>query len=150
MIIFVDFSNRKKDWFNPLVEFIFIFYCFRTPYIVDQKIENYLKIVLLIGGSSVERQVSYSSGLAILASLKNKGHSITVIDPAIDLQACDDDYLKSKRYKSEPFSDHHRPEHIDKLDRHLQRIKNELKPDIVFIGLHGGYGEDGTVQKKNG
>ncbi|KHE67161.1 D-alanine--D-alanine ligase [Halobacillus sp. BBL2006] len=71
-----------------------------------------MKIAVLYGGTSGEREVSLSTGQGIIKALKNKGHEVTGID----------------------FS----PEKITEV---LQ-----LNVDLVFIGLHGRFGEDGRIQ----
>jgi len=76
-----------------------------------------LNIVVLLGGNSPERKVSLISGREITAQLKQNGHQVTQIDPA--------DY---------PYS------------HEMIRAIHELSPDVVFIGLHGGEGENGVLQ----
>ncbi|ARI77226.1 D-alanine--D-alanine ligase [Halobacillus mangrovi] len=71
-----------------------------------------MKVAVLYGGTSGEREVSLSTGQGIIKALKNKGHEVTGID----------------------FS----PKRISEV---LQ-----LDVDLVFIGLHGRYGEDGRIQ----
>lgn len=71
-----------------------------------------MKIAVLYGGTSAEREVSLSSGSGIMNALQKKGHEVIGIDfnPA-------------------------------KLKELLT-----LDVDIVFIGLHGRFGEDGRIQ----
>ncbi|MYL28593.1 MULTISPECIES: D-alanine--D-alanine ligase [Halobacillus] len=71
-----------------------------------------MKIAVLYGGTSGEREVSLSTGKGIIQALENKGHEVTAID----------------------FSP-------DKLDQ-----VTALDVDLVFIGLHGRFGEDGRIQ----
>ncbi|WP_281975466.1 D-alanine--D-alanine ligase [Halobacillus litoralis] len=71
-----------------------------------------MKIAVLYGGTSGEREVSLSTGKGIIKALINKGHEVIEID----------------------FS----PERIEEI---LQ-----LDVDLVFIGLHGRFGEDGKIQ----
>jgi D-alanine-D-alanine ligase len=68
-------------------------------------------IVLLAGGMSAEREVSFSSCRGISQSLVESGYQVTMVDMGADLGAC----------------------------------LLQLKPDAVFNGLHGTYGEDGCV-----
>lgn len=71
-----------------------------------------MKIGVLYGGTSAEREVSLSSGKGIIDALSKKGHEVIGID------------------------------------FHPQRINDiiNLNVDIVYIGLHGRYGEDGRIQ----
>lgn len=71
-----------------------------------------MKIAVLYGGVSGEREVSLSSGKGIIAALKSNHHEVIGID----------------------FD----PKNIEELIN--------LDVDLVFIGLHGKYGEDGRVQ----
>ncbi len=71
-----------------------------------------LKIAVLYGGTSGEREVSLSTGKGIINALKKNGHEVVDID----------------------F-------HPDRLNEILN-----LNVDLVFIGLHGRYGEDGKIQ----
>lgn len=72
-----------------------------------------MKVVVLGGGSSPERDVSLRSSASVCEALKLAGYTVEFIDP------------------------HNGWEQLD-------TIKSE---DIVFPILHGGEGEDGTVQK---
>lgn len=71
-----------------------------------------MKIAVLYGGISGERDVSLSSGKGIIAALKSNGHDVIGID-----------FNPNK----------------------IEEIIN-LDVDLVFIGLHGKYGEDGRIQ----
>lgn len=72
-----------------------------------------LKILVVCGGISTEREVSLRSGKAIYDALLRKG------------------YLNSELF--------------DLNRNNIARIL-ESKPDIVFLGLHGKGGEDGSIQ----
>lgn len=74
-----------------------------------------MKIAVLYGGTSNEREVSLNSGKGIIHALKSKGHEVIGID----------------------F-------HPNRLEE-IIHLKDEAI-DMVFIGLHGRYGEDGRVQ----
>ncbi len=76
-----------------------------------------LKIVVLLGGKSPEREVSLVSGAEISKKLREKGHRVIDIDP-IDFQ----------------------------FGHELIAAIHSHKPDLVFIGLHGGDGENGILQ----
>jgi D-alanine-D-alanine ligase len=75
------------------------------------------RVVVLYGGNSPERKVSLVSGAEIGKQLKLNGYQVIEIDPA--------DY----QYGHE-----------------LIRVIHSEKPDVVFIGLHGGEGENGVLQ----
>ena len=71
-----------------------------------------LRIGVLLGGTSAEREVSLISGAAVSAALKELGYDVVDIDAAADLSV---------------------------------RIAQE-RIGLAFIALHGGTGEDGSVQ----
>ncbi len=71
-----------------------------------------MRVVVLMGGRSAEREISLKSGQAVLRALQELGHEAIALDLTEDL--------------------------CEKL--------REIKPDKVFIALHGPYGEDGRVQ----
>jgi D-alanine-D-alanine ligase len=76
------------------------------------KVDRKLKITVLAGGPSAEREVSLKSGQAVAAALKSLGHEVHITDIA--------------------------PDSLAGLD---------VPADVVFIALHGTFGEDGAVQK---
>ena len=71
-----------------------------------------LKITVMLGGPSAEREVSLRSGAAVAKALRSLGHDVTELDPRTP-------------------------------DWNLP-----AETDVVFLALHGTYGEDGTVQKQ--
>jgi D-alanine-D-alanine ligase len=107
-----------------------------------------MKITVMMGGTSAERDVSLASGVRIVQALRSLGHTVTPMDPAVGvLTEQTFDELSRNAMKREPPT-------LVQL-RNLER--KELSPvlatlpvvrdaDAVFIGLHGGHGEDGTVQ----
>jgi D-alanine-D-alanine ligase len=108
-----------------------------------------MKITVLMGGTSAERDVSLASGLRIAQALRTKGHEVTSFDTArgaID-EAEEAEMLSSGVVKVAPPS----------LEALAQMTRTSLSPslgtisaireaDVVFLALHGGQGEDGTVQ----
>ncbi len=76
-----------------------------------------LHVAVLMGGPSVEREVSLISGAACTAALGKLGHRGTEIDVTRDIGAT----LAA----------------LAALDPH---------PDVIFNALHGRYGEDGCIQ----
>jgi D-alanine-D-alanine ligase len=107
-----------------------------------------LRITVLLGGASAERDVSIASGLRVVEALRSRGHAVTALDPATGvLDAAAERALAAAGVKREPPS-------LEALRGLGQR---SLSPsfveqpavraaDVVFLALHGGQGEDGTVQ----
>ena len=75
------------------------------------------RVVLLQGGNSEERDISLKSSAAISKGLNSLGYEVIAVDPKDFNSAWD-----------------------------LGQKLISLKPFIVFNGLHGGEGEDGTIQ----
>jgi D-alanine-D-alanine ligase len=101
-----------------------------------------------MGGASAERDVSLASGLRIVEALKTRGHEVTALDPAVGVLGDDDlAELRRKNVGTEPPS----LEALAGLGG--GRLRDDLitmpeirRADVVFLALHGGAGEDGTVQ----
>jgi D-alanine-D-alanine ligase len=97
-----------------------------------------LKIALLVGGTSPEREVSKSSGKSIYYKLNELGFNVKLIDPAYG--------LNQPKNEEEFFSEKNYGE-ISNINCG-KAINSSLLDniDLVFIGLHGKWGEDGTIQ----
>jgi D-alanine-D-alanine ligase len=107
-----------------------------------------MKITVLMGGASAERDVSLASGLRIVAALQSRGHTVIALDPAAGvLSASDLAELLARKVGTEPPS----LEALAGLSSAALRTDLAAMPeirdaDVVFLALHGGQGEDGTVQ----
>lgn len=107
-----------------------------------------MKITVLMGGVSAERDVSLSSGIRIVEGLKSRGHEVTAFDPAEGVISQDRlDHLARTNVGVVPPS----LEELAGLSRkslnaRLVLADEILSADVVFLALHGGQGEDGTLQ----
>nr|MBN2276221.1 D-alanine--D-alanine ligase [candidate division Zixibacteria bacterium] len=105
-----------------------------------------LNILILAGGYSEERDVSLSSSRAIFEALVRRGHQVAVIDSATGQS------LTDGRGQFLLVKDKNSTSKIALKDRGglaLTKVmsRDEFgKLDVVFLGLHGGAGEDGTIQ----
>lgn len=118
-----------------------------------------MKIVVLAGGISTERDVSLSSGRGIYHALRSKGHQVILLDvflglpdvtqPLEELFDADVDWASSIGGVSEQAPD------IEQIKALRPDYKSLLGPnvlklcglcDMVFLGLHGSNGEDGRIQ----
>ncbi|MGE5500193.1 MAG: hypothetical protein ACM3Q2_19130, partial [Syntrophothermus sp.] len=97
-----------------------------------------LNIALLLGGTSPEREVSKSSSKAIYNELKNLGYNVRLIDPAYGLNQPDS---IEGFFAASDFTEINNRNCITAINSHLL---DDI--DIVFLGLHGRWGEDGTIQ----
>ncbi len=107
-----------------------------------------MKITVLLGGASAERDVSFASGLRIVKALRSRGHEVVPLDPATGvLTGRREKELLAAGVKTEPPS----LEELRKLSEGVlsPSFANHVAvrdADVVFLALHGGQGEDGTVQ----
>ncbi len=102
-----------------------------------------------MGGTSSERDVSLSSGARITEALRECGHRVIAFDPAsgpIDERA-EAALRRAGVVRTEPPT----REQLRELERRsraaaLGTFPEVLGADVVFLALHGGKGEDGTIQ----
>jgi D-alanine-D-alanine ligase len=101
-----------------------------------------MNIAVLMGGSSEEREVSLVSGQGVLGALRRRGHDVCPVDPAIPASEQSD--------SCRAVIGDAPPEAIAPLPARevfeWLKLPRILEAEIVFIALHGGAGEDGTVQ----
>ncbi|MCU0342314.1 MAG: D-alanine--D-alanine ligase [Ignavibacterium sp.] len=97
-----------------------------------------LKVLLLLGGTSPEREVSKSTGKSVYDALINLGYEVVVIDPAYGINQPFEveDYFKETDY-TEILNENY----LDAVN-----LISSDQIDVAFLALHGKYGEDGTIQ----
>jgi len=103
-----------------------------------------MKVLLLAGGNSSEREVSLNSGRAVFETLVGLGHEVVAIDPATGttLLAADGRYLDTDHLAREK-----QPAARETLPLAARLEESTVKDvDVAFIVLHGGDGENGAVQ----
>lgn len=118
-----------------------------------------MRIVVLAGGLSTERDVSISSGILVASALREKGHEVVLLDvfTGYEQNICDIDALFKQNYSfadkanvSETVSDlsEVRENRLNKSDRFIGTNVIEIcsEADITFLALHGGEGENGQIQ----
>lgn len=96
------------------------------------------KVALFVGGTSPEREVSKDSGQAIYDVLKSLKYPTVVIDPGYGINQPGD---MEKIFDKKDFG---------KISNRncITAINSELLDgvDLVFLGLHGKFAEDGLMQ----
>ena len=116
-----------------------------------------MKIVILAGGTSTERDVSLSSGCQIYKALKSKGHSVILVDIFLGFNgdvdsAFDDDrdWAADIVPVKETAPDINQLKALRNDDSKSLFGPNVLelcsRAEIVFMALHGDSGENGKVQ----
>ncbi|HUR91628.1 MAG TPA: D-alanine--D-alanine ligase [Gemmatimonadaceae bacterium] len=107
-----------------------------------------MKVTVLLGGASSERDVSMASGLRIADALRSKGHDVSLVDPAkgvIDQGA--ERALRARGVKTAPPSlEELRSFNGGTILPTLTQLPEVAGADVLFLALHGGQGEDGTIQ----
>lgn len=116
-----------------------------------------MKIVILCGGTSSERDVSITSGSLICEALENRGHNTILLDVYLGIDEYDENEvfkigkngLKVSTSLGEVEPDISKIRKLRKDDSMFfgPNVLNICKlADIVFIALHGENGENGKVQ----
>ncbi|WP_251318565.1 D-alanine--D-alanine ligase [Flintibacter muris] len=116
-----------------------------------------MKVLVLAGGLSPERNVSLSSGAMVCKALRDRGHQVALMDMFFGL----DGALSGDNLYVAPI-----PESFKQVAReapNLEEIKARrggedpsaigpgvlemcAKADVVYLALHGACGEDGRIQ----
>jgi D-alanine-D-alanine ligase len=102
-----------------------------------------MKIAVLMGGTSAEREVSLSSGLAVVRALREMEHEVHAIDTARGyIPPEQEDELLPEGVHAAP------PEGLQSrlAPAELVTLPQVTGADVSFLALHGGVGEDGTLQ----
>ena len=118
-----------------------------------------MKIVVLAGGLSTERDVSLSTGSMVSRALRQKGHRVLLLDvfmgygkagdPLTDIfETVPDTIRVSGVPETAPDLEKIRAMREDTSDCQVGPNVIELcrMADIVFLALHGENGEDGRIQ----
>ena len=107
-----------------------------------------LRITVLLGGVSAERDVSLSSGLRIAVALRERGHEVICLDPAEGVLTRETEriLLAAGVGSAPPSLDALEGLASRSLSPTLGTLPEVTEADCVFLALHGGQGEDGTVQ----
>jgi len=107
-----------------------------------------MNVAVVLGGTNEERNVSLASGRAVVAALRENGHDVVAVDPAHGVVPREDeDRMLGGAVGVDP------PD-LDELSRlggsavgaALAELPAVRRADVVFLALHGEFGEDGTVQ----
>jgi D-alanine-D-alanine ligase len=105
-----------------------------------------LKVAVLFGGTSEEREVSIASGAQVIKALRSIGHEVLAIETSRGLLSADDEnrLLNYRVEEAPPTSDALAV--LRSAEASLIHSKTLTDVDVIFLALHGGTGEDGTVQ----
>jgi D-alanine-D-alanine ligase len=107
-----------------------------------------VRVAVLTGGTSAERDVALASAVQVVAALRARGHEVTVVDTARGyIPESDEARLLSGTVGTAPPS----IDELHGLERGLLLSGLGTMPavrdaEVLFLALHGGRGEDGTLQ----
>src|ERR671921_322747 len=107
-----------------------------------------MRITVLTGGTSAERDVAIASAVQVIGALRAGGHEVAVVDTARGyIPEADEPALLSGVVGTEPPSN----AQLQALERGLllsglANLAVVRETDVLFLALHGGRGEDGTIQ----
>jgi D-alanine-D-alanine ligase len=106
-----------------------------------------VKIAVLFGGTSEERDVSIASAAQIIPALRRLGHEVSAIDTATGLlDSAAERRLLATGVAPEPPSDAQIASVRGRAIALSPSAFNSRDMDLVFLALHGGAGEDGRIQ----
>jgi len=107
-----------------------------------------MKVAVVLGGTNEERNVSLATGRAVVAALRERGHEVVAVDPAHGaVPPEEEDRMLGGAVGSDPPG-------LEELARlgsssvgsALAELPAIRRADVVFLALHGEFGEDGTIQ----
>ena len=103
-----------------------------------------MKIAVLLGGTSMERDVSVASGTQVISALRSAGHEVIAVEYSRGvLVSAEERELLVSGINAEP------PRNMGDAEDWLPVLAKKVQMaevDLVFLALHGGWGEDGTIQ----
>ena len=118
-----------------------------------------MKIVVLAGGLSTERNVALVSGTGVCRALRERGHQAILVDMFLGLEnyngkledvfdapdgLCSDVRVESTAPDLEAVRRSRRDQSASMLGKDVLNVC--MMADVVFLALHGECGEDGRMQ----
>lgn len=118
-----------------------------------------MKIVVLAGGLSTERQVALTSGTGVCRALRERGHQAILVDMFLGLESyegrledifdapdglCGDNRVTEEAPDLEAVCRSRKDQGPSLLGKDVLAVC--AMADIVFLALHGSCGEDGRIQ----
>lgn len=107
-----------------------------------------MRVTVLTGGATAERAVAFASAAQIVAALRSRDHDIHVVDTCTGLL---DEAEEAKVLGGAVGT---APPSVEELDEQERQLLSEglaqlavvRGSDVLFLALHGGAGEGGTLQ----
>ena len=107
-----------------------------------------MRVTVLTGGASSERDVALASAAQVVPALRGRGHEVAVVDIARGfIPESDEPGLLGRKVGAAPPD----PARLATMQRGLLVSGLGDLPvvrgaEVLFLALHGGWGEDGTLQ----
>jgi D-alanine-D-alanine ligase len=106
-----------------------------------------MKIAVLFGGTSEERDVSIASAAQIIPALRALGHEVFAVDTATGrLPPAEERQLLTSGVAPEPPSSAAMQQMRGRAIAFAPSAVDIRSADVVLLALHGGVGEDGRLQ----
>lgn len=128
-----------------------------------------VRVGILAGGASAERQISLATGIQIMANLPSERYEVVLVDPLalmVNNRALTDEQraharaLAERSGRIEELPERDRRELPAALQKQIADAASKIIPataaivpsaasdpiDVAFVALHGPWGEDGTLQ----
>jgi D-alanine-D-alanine ligase len=106
-----------------------------------------MRVAVLMGGVSEEREVSLASGAQVARALREAGHDVVAVDTSHGVLTPSEEGALLGAGIKDPPPPALRGDLLHTGDTGLlTRDPRVAETDVVFPALHGGTGEDGTIQ----
>jgi D-alanine-D-alanine ligase len=106
-----------------------------------------LRVTVLLGGASDERDVSFATGVQVARALRARGLEVGCLDTAVGPVSRDEeDRVLREGVPPAPPVGGLRDLLVEGGVAWLDDFGADGAPDVFFVALHGGAGEDGRVQ----
>ncbi len=106
-----------------------------------------MKVAVIFGGTSAERDVSIASGAQVLKALRSAGHDAIAIDTVRGLLGPREEQSLLDWNVAQTLPDVSDLEDSAPMtELSVMQIAQLRAADVAFLTLHGGSGEDGTIQ----
>ena len=107
-----------------------------------------MRIVVLTGGATAERAVAFASASQIVAALRGRGHDVAVVDTAGGLldERGEREALGGAVGTAPPSVEALAERERRMLSEGLGKLAPVREADVIFLAVHGGTLEGGTLQ----
>lgn len=107
-----------------------------------------MRVTVVTGGASAERDVALASARQVVPALRSAGHAVVVVDTVTGFvpESREADHLLSAVGATWPSVAELQQRERTFLLTALGALPEVREADVVFLVLHGGRGEDGTIQ----